>query len=44
MARSWYWHIQSFRLVEPLMEPIERWQAYLQKNKPKDEVVVRLSK
>src|SRR3989304_4680096 len=37
-----YWHIHHQQLAEPLTEPLKNRIAYIKKDKPKDEIKLRL--
>src|SRR3989304_1208638 len=38
-----YWHIHHQQLAEPLTEPLKNRIAYIKKDKPKDEIKLRLN-
>ena len=38
----WCWHIHDTTLLEPLTEPLKNRIEYIKKNKPKDEIPLRL--
>ena len=42
MKKLFYWHIHHEVLVEPLTEPLKNRIDYIKKNKPQEEVAVRL--